>query len=80
MTHSPSHHPHDRTIRSGTMVRGCFGGVLMGLANLVPGVSGGTMLVATGVYGHFVNAVAEISTLRFRRTAVMMLGIIVASA
>lgn len=62
------------------MARGCFGGVLMGLANLVPGVSGGTMLVATGVYGHFVNAVAEVSTFRFRRPSLVMLAIIVASA
>jgi len=62
------------------MARGCFGGILMGLANLVPGVSGGTMLVATGVYGHFVNAVAHISTLRFHRRSVAMLAIIVVSA
>ena len=62
------------------MARGCFGGILMGLANLVPGVSGGTMLVATGVYGHFVNAVAHISTLRFHRRSMAMLTIIVVSA
>ena len=80
MTKSPPHHPHDQTVRTGTMVRGCFGGILMGLANLVPGVSGGTMLVATGVYGAFVNAVAELSTLRFRRMSILMLGIIVLSA
>ena len=29
--------------------RGGIGGVLMGLANLVPGISGGTMLLAAGV-------------------------------
>lgn len=62
------------------MARGCFGGILMGLANLVPGVSGGTMLVATGVYGHFINAVAHISTLRFHRRSMAMLTIIVVSA
>ena len=36
----------------------------MGLANLVPGVSGGTMLLASGIYPEFVEAVARVSTLR----------------
>ena len=36
----------------------------MGLANLVPGISGGTMLLATGVYPEFVDAVAAITTLK----------------
>lgn len=64
----------------GTLSRGFFGGILMGLANLVPGVSGGTMLVATGVYGHFINAVARCSTFRFKAGPVVMLGIIVLGA
>ena len=33
------------------VLRSVVGGVLMGLANLVPGVSGGTMLLAAGVGG-----------------------------
>ena len=40
--------------------------LLMGLANLVPGISGGTMLLASGIYTRFINAIAEITTLRFR--------------
>lgn len=47
-------------------IRGLFGGVLMGLANLVPGISGGTMLLAAGIYTRFIDAVAEFTTLRFR--------------
>jgi putative membrane protein len=62
------------------MLRSCFGGILMGLANLVPGVSGGTMLVATGVYGRFVDAVAQVTTFRFRRRSMAVLAIIVACA
>jgi putative membrane protein len=31
------------------VARGAIGGGLMGLANLVPGISGGTMLLAAGV-------------------------------
>ena len=47
-------------------LRGSLGGVLMGLANLVPGISGGTMLLATGVYPAFISGIAEVTTLRFR--------------
>ena len=38
----------------------------MGLANLVPGISGGTMLLAAGVYQAFIESIAEITTLRIR--------------
>ena len=43
------------------VVRCTIGGVLMGLANLVPGISGGTMLLAAGVYPTFIGAIAELS-------------------
>ena len=62
------------------VVRGAIGGTLMGLANLVPGISGGTMLLAAGVYPAFISGVAEITTLRFRVRSVVLLGSIVATA
>jgi putative membrane protein len=49
-----------------TWLRLVLGGMLMGLANLVPGISGGTMLVAAGVYRRFIEAISELSRLRFR--------------
>jgi putative membrane protein len=61
-------------------VRGSLGGLLMGLANLVPGISGGTMLLAAGVYRRFIDAVAEVTTLRFRLRSVVLLGVIAGSA
>ena len=61
-------------------LRAAIGGVLMGLANLVPGISGGTMLLAAGVYPVFINAIAEISTLRFRTRSLIALGAIAGSA
>jgi len=61
-------------------VRSVIGGVLMGLANLVPGISGGTMLLASGVYPQFINGVAEISTFRLRRRSLLMLACIVGAA
>jgi putative membrane protein len=62
------------------VLRCLLGGVLMGLANLVPGISGGTMLLAAGVYRAFVNGVAEISTLRFRVPTIITLAAIVGAA
>jgi putative membrane protein len=61
-------------------LRAAVGGVLMGLANLVPGVSGGTMLLAAGVYEAFVASVAQISTLRLHLRPILVLGIIAGSA
>jgi putative membrane protein len=49
----------------------------MGLANLVPGVSGGTMLLATGVYPHFIESVAEFTKLRWRREYLVTLACVV---
>ncbi|MHC4135557.1 MAG: DUF368 domain-containing protein [Planctomycetota bacterium] len=64
--------PHRKT-QGAFVARGVLGGVLMGLANLVPGISGGTMLLATGVYTRFIEAVAEITTLKFRARSVLLL-------
>jgi putative membrane protein len=60
--------------------RGFLGGTLMGLANLVPGISGGTMLLAAGVYPRFIGAIAEITTLRFRRDSLLLLGSVLTAA
>ena len=52
----------------------------MGLANLVPGISGGTMLLATGIYPRFIEAVGEITTFRFRKVSLVTLAAVVAAA
>jgi putative membrane protein len=62
------------------VIRGAIGGTLMGLANLVPGISGGTMLLASGVYTGFIDAIAELTTLRFRLRSLLLLAAIVGSA
>ncbi len=61
-------------------VRGALGGVLMGLANLVPGISGGTMLLAAGVYPAFIAAIADVTTLRLRARSLILLGAVAGSA
>lgn len=62
------------------IVRCLLGGALMGLANLVPGISGGTMLVATGIYTRFIDAVSDATRLRPTRSMVLTLGSVVVGA
>ena len=52
----------------------------MGLANLVPGVSGGTMLLATGIYPQSIDAIAKLATLRPDRGAVTLVAAVAAAA
>lgn len=56
--------------------RAALGGTLMGLANLVPGISGGTMLLASGVYSDFIEAIAEVSRGRLARWPLFVLATI----
>ena len=57
-------------------LRCLLGGALMGLANLVPGISGGTMLLAAGIYPRFIQALADLSGLRLRKSSFVVLGLV----
>lgn len=61
-------------------VRAAIGGLLMGVANLVPGISGGTMLLAAGIYGEFIDAVADVSRLSWHRRSVLLVLLVGGSA
>jgi putative membrane protein len=61
-------------------IRTAVAGVLMGTANLIPGVSGGTMVLALGVYEEFIGAVADITALRFSFRRLFFLGVLGISA
>ncbi|MDE0262897.1 MAG: DUF368 domain-containing protein [Bryobacterales bacterium] len=52
----------------------------MGLANLVPGVSGGTMLLATGIYPQCIDAIAKLATLRLDRGSITLVAAVAAAA
>jgi putative membrane protein len=68
-------------MKSGTLVlRSLFGGTLMGLANLVPGISGGTMLLAAGIYPRFIDALADVTRFRFHFRSLLVLGCVVLAA
>jgi len=69
------------TTDEGTPVgRTLAGGVLMGLANLVPGISGGTMILAIGLYDRFIGAVADVSRLRLTRHSILFLAVLLIGA
>jgi putative membrane protein len=72
--------PPEEQLSAPLILRSALGGLLMGLANLVPGISGGTMLLAAGVYPRFIDAVARVTRLRFALTPVTLLGVVVVSA
>ncbi|MEZ5976991.1 MAG: DUF368 domain-containing protein [Planctomycetota bacterium] len=50
-------------------------GFAMGLANLVPGLSGGTLVLVMGLYERFVGAIAEVTSLKLRRSTIVFLGL-----
>jgi putative membrane protein len=52
----------------------------MGLANLVPGISGGTMLLAVGIYGLVVESIANLASLRGRAKSIMILVLVILPA
>lgn len=58
------------------VIRSLVGGFFMGLANLVPGISGGTMLLASGIYPQFIEGVADLTRLRFRFRSLLVLGVV----
>ncbi len=60
----------------GDLIRAAIAGLLMGVANLIPGVSGGTMILAMGVYQEFIDSIADVSALRFSRRRIVFLGVV----
>ncbi len=40
-------------------------GIAIGVANIIPGVSGGTMMVSMGIYGDVISAVTEMPKQHF---------------
>lgn len=62
------------------VARGVIAGTLMGMAMLVPGISGGTMILVMGLYDEFVTSVADIVRLKLSRRNVRFMAVIVASA
>lgn len=62
------------------LARTIVGGALMGMANLIPGISGGTMILAMGLYSEFIDSVADVTRLRFSPRRIGFLAVLGAAA
>lgn len=81
----PAHHPGLSDVElTGKAVasvpvlagRSFIGGLLMGIANVVPGISGGAMLLIVGVYHAFIDAIATLTRLKIRLRPLVLVGAI----
>ena len=70
----------DTRLGPAASIRCILGGVLMGLANLVPGISGGTMLLASGIYALLVGAISDLAAFRVSRRSLVVLVLVVVPA
>lgn len=66
----------DPSLKRFPFARCGIAGILMGLANLVPGISGGTMILIMGLYEEFIAAVANATRLKFTLRSLLLLGTI----
>ena len=80
MNHSETKEIDQELDNTALVTRGVFGGILMGLANLVPGISGGTMLLAAGIYPRFIESISDVTRFRFRFRSLLCLGSVVFAA
>lgn len=60
--------------------RAIVGGAFMGLASVVPGVSGGTMLLAAGIYPFFMEGIYDLTSLRLRTRSLFVVLTVVLCA
>ena len=42
------------------MIKSFFKGVVIGIANIIPGVSGGTMMVSMGIYDKLIHCITHL--------------------
>lgn len=63
-----------------TLIAHTLRGIAIGAANTVPGVSGGTIAVVTGIYEALVRAVADATALRVRSAAPLLVPVAVGAA
>ncbi len=67
---------HRALLKPLVAIRLLITGGLMGLANLVPGVSGGTMVLVMGFYDEFINSIADATRFRFTKRNAIFLAIL----
>ena len=44
------------------MIKEILEGIIIGIANIIPGVSGGTMMVAMGIYDKLIESITHLAS------------------
>lgn len=63
-------------MNSQSFVMNILRGMVIGIANIIPGVSGGTMMVSMGIYDQLIHAVTHLFS-EFRKSMKLMLPILI---
>lgn len=58
------------------MIKSFFKGVVIGIANIIPGVSGGTMMVSMGIYDKLIHCITHLFS-EFKKSVLFLLPIAV---
>lgn len=61
------------------MIKSFFKGIVIGIANIVPGVSGGTMMVSMGIYDKLIHCITHLFS-EFKKSVLFLLPIAVGMA
>ena len=61
------------------MVRMILKGVVIGIANIIPGVSGGTMAVSMGIYDKMIHAATHLFS-EFKKSMKILIPIVIGAA
>ena len=54
-------------------------GIVIGISNIIPGVSGGTMMVAMGIYDKLIHCITHIFK-EFKKSVLFLLPIVIGMA
>ena len=63
----------------GTFIKDILKGIVIGLANVIPGVSGGTMMVVMGIYDKLIHCLSHFFK-EFKKNIIFLLPIIIGIA
>ncbi len=61
------------------MIKTFIAGIIIGIANIIPGVSGGTMAVSMGIYDKLIHAVTHLFR-EFKKSCIFLLPVLVGAA
>ncbi|MBQ6696750.1 MAG: DUF368 domain-containing protein, partial [Lachnospiraceae bacterium] len=58
------------------MIKNILKGMVIGIANIIPGVSGGTMMVAMGIYDKLIHCITHLFS-EFKKNVLFLLPIVI---